>query len=226
MKNTIFMTGTDTDIGKTYVTCLMLKAFNESGLNTLALKPIASGCHKNEQGELRNDDALQLQQHANITIPYSSVNPITFEPPIAPHIAAHNIGEKLSIQQIGDTIKNLTCHSADMTLIEGVGGWSVPINHSELLSDVIAQLEIPIILVVGIKLGCLNHALLTYQNIQAKNVPILGWMANCIDPNTLSIPENIDTLAQWINEPCLGIVPYGDKSTTCIDTKLIRDRLL
>lgn len=226
MKNIIFITGTDTDIGKTFVTCMLLKAFNEAGLNTLALKPIESGCHRNGQGQLRNDDALQLQQHASIKIPYSSVNPIAFEPPIAPHIAAHNVGIALSTRQICEAIKSSACDSADIILIEGVGGWAVPLNRSELLSDVVVQLEIPVILVVGVKLGCLNHSLLTYQNIKAKNVSILGWVANCIDSSALSIQENINTLEQWIAEPCLGIVPYGDNSTACINTKLISDWLI
>lgn len=110
-------------------------------------------------------------------------------------------------------------------MIEGVGGWSVPLNHTELFSDVVIELAIPVILVVGVKLGCLNHALLTYQNIKAKNVPILGWVANCLDPHALSIQENIKALMQWIAEPCLSIVPYSNKLTASINIESIRDWL-
>jgi len=226
MKNTIFITGTDTNIGKTFITCLLLKALNETGSITLALKPIASGCYKNELGELRNADAVKLKQHASIKIPYSNVNPIAFEPPIAPHIAANNIGVNLSKRQVCEVITTSVCNSADITLIEGVGGWSVPLNDAELLSDAISQLHIPVILVIGIKLGCLNHALLTYQNIKARNISMLGRVANCLDPTALSIQENINTLMRWIEEPCIGVVPYDCKSTACMDTKLISDCFL
>lgn len=225
MNNTIFITGTDTDVGKTFVSCLLLKAFNESGLKTFGLKPIASGSEENAHGELVNQDALLLQCNASIKKNYKTVNPISFKKPIAPHIAAIESNIKLSREMICQVIINSIQNKADINLIEGVGGWAVPLNNIELFADVVIELKIPIILVVGIKLGCLNHALLTYHNMLARGAEVIGWVANCLLPDALSIKENIETLKNWIAAPCLGVVPYDCKSTTCINTNAIKQRL-
>ncbi len=226
MKHTLFITGTDTNVGKTYVSCLLLEAFNAAGFTTFALKPIASGCQKNHASGLRNSDALRLQHYASIKKPYEIVNSIAFEKPIAPHIAASETHTHLSKEFVYQAIMRSIQNDTDINLIEGAGGWALPLNHSELFSDLIIELKIPIILVVGIKLGCLNHALLTYFNILASGGVCIGWMANCLDTKTLSIEENIETLKNWIKAPCLGIVPYNEKCETCIDINTIQQQLV
>lgn len=200
---TIFITGTDTNIGKTYVSRLLLEKYNSQGWKTFGIKPIASGCEETASGSLQNSDALTLQQAASIKRPYQQVNPIAFRDPIAPHIAAEKTGVQLTAHRVRKAILASLEPEADINLIEGVGGWSVPLNDHELLSDVISEMNIPVILVIGIKLGCLNHALLTYESILAKGVPFKGWVANCIDPDMLMIEENISTLKKRIKAPCL-----------------------
>ena len=225
MTKALFITGTDTDIGKTFVSCLLLKAFNAIGLKTFGIKPIASGGERDDEGKIKNQDALNLQRHASVQKSYHIVNPILFEAPIAPNIAANEAGIQLNKSSVIKTILSSIQEEADLNLIEGVGGWSVPLNNTELFSDVISELRIPVILVVGIKLGCLNHALLTYQNILSKSVPFIGWFANCLNPETLLINENIKTLQQCIKAPCLGVIPYNCQSLDDIDTQLIRKYL-
>lgn len=226
MKNAVFIAGTDTDIGKTYVSCLLLRAINAMGLTSSAIKPIASGCHRNAAGQLRNQDALDLQQHASFHQAYDTVNPIAFEKPIAPHIAASESNTPLNIDVVCQAITNSMQADADVNFIEGVGGWSVPLNESETLADAIISLNLPVILVVGVKLGCLNHALLTYQAILQQGVPLIAWVANCICPETLSLQENIATLKHWLQVPCLGVVPYDCQTTKHLNTELIKQVLL
>lgn len=221
MKRCVFITGTDTGVGKSFVSCLLLRAFKQQGLKTFALKPIASGAKANAAGSLRNDDALQLQQHATIKKPYAVVNPICFAEAIAPHIAAGKMHAKISHAELCSIITSANKIKSDITLIEGVGGWSVPLNNTQLFSDVIVALGIPVVLVVAVKLGCLNHALLTYQRLQALGTPVIAWVANCLHPDTLSIEDNIATLKNWIDKPCLGVVPYNCRSPDCLDTDLI-----
>ncbi len=213
----IFITGTDTDIGKTYVSSLLLKQFNAAGYKTFGIKPIASGCQYNDENILQNDDALTLQKAASLFRPYSIVNPISLKDSVAPHLAAVNMGLKLTKDNVKKNILSSLQSEVDINLIEGVGGWAVPLNDDELFSEVIAELNIPVILVVGIKLGCLNHAILTYQSIMQMNVPFIGWIANCLVPETLLPEENIATLKQWIKQPCLGVVPYAGESNINID---------
>lgn len=225
MNNAIFITGTDTDVGKTFVSCLILRAINALGLKAFGLKPVASGCEENNVGELINQDALLLQRTASIKKTYEIINPISFKTPIAPHIAANANNIKLTKQIVCQAIISSIQNHADINLIEGVGGWAVPLNNIELFSEVVIELKIPVILVVGIKLGCLNHALLTYHNIVASGGALIGWIANCLDPDTLSIKENIETLQNWIDAPCLGVVPHNCKSITCININAITQQL-
>lgn len=203
----IFITGTDTNIGKTFISRLLLEELNAVGLKTFAIKPLASGCQQNDEGNLQNDDALCLQAHSSLNRSYSVVNPIALREPIAPHLAASKMGIDLSKSAVKNAILSSIQTDADINILEGVGGWAVPLNDEELFSDVISELNIPVILVVGIKLGCLNHALLTYKNITSMRTPFIGWIANCLEPDTLSIEDNIHTLRKWIQQPCLGIIP-------------------
>jgi len=222
----LFVTGTDTNVGKTYISTLLLKALNKKGLQTFAIKPIASGCYPDRLGNLRNEDAILLRKHASLKQPYKVVNPIRFQKPIAPHIAAIEEGVLLSSKILVDTITNSMNLQADVNIIEGAGGWFLPLNDDDLLSDVIKQLKISVVLVVGVRLGCLNHALLTYRAIEAQKIPCIGWVANCIDDNMLNIEDNIATLKAMLPVPCLGTVAYGNQDEQVLDVDFIQSSLL
>lgn len=224
----IFITGTDTDVGKTYVSVALLNQLNAAGYQTFGVKPIASGCEMDSNGQLINSDALALLEAASIKQSYATVNPIALSEAIAPHIAATHAGIQLSLDKMVNHIKQSTQANADFNLIEGAGGWCVPLNQTELVSDVIASLRLPVILVVGMKLGCLNHAILTCHHILAKKCSLLGWVANCVDPAAIAVDENIQTLRSWLPVPCLGVVPYAkipDFTKQYIDLELMLDRI-
>jgi dethiobiotin synthetase len=208
-KQWLFVTGTDTDVGKTVVACGLLAAAREQGLRTVAIKPIAAGCEPGEQG-LTNSDALQLQAAATYQLSYQQVNPIALEPAIAPHIAAQEADLRLSASRLVGYCRGVSLLPVDMVLIEGAGGWRVPINPRETLADVARELNCAVIVVVGMRLGCLNHALLTVEAIRRDGLQIAGWVANILDPDMPRLEENIDTLKQRIAEPCLGTVPRLD----------------
>jgi dethiobiotin synthetase len=207
MSQSIFITATDTDAGKTLVAESVLLAANQIGLSTLGYKPVAAGCEATAQG-LRNQDALTLQHAASIEIPYEQVNPIAFAEPVAPHLAARRCGEKIDLKCIQYGYVDLCKKSADLLLIEGAGGWRLPLGDGAFMSDFVIRNEIPVILVIGLKLGCLNHALLTYESLQNDGVKVLGWIANQIDPNMLYLQDNIDELHSLIDAPCLGVIPH------------------
>lgn len=205
----IFVAGTDTEVGKTFVSVLLLEIFNQLGYSTLGIKPIASGCSL-DKGRLRNDDALQLQLASSLQVDYDVINPFAFEPPIAPHIAAQQDGVTLSVDGIMDKLNSSLNMAADITVIEGAGGWLVPLNQTQTIADLVVALKIPVVLTVGIKLGCINHALLTVDAIKQSGAQLVGWFANCLVPDTLVPQENIATLSRAINAPCLGVLPYLD----------------
>lgn len=198
----IFITGTDTGVGKTYISTRLLKHYNEQGLKTIGLKPVASGCEL-LNGKLYNDDALALQQAASIKLDYDWVNPFAFEPPIAPHIAAMQENKSITIASLSEKLAPALNTPADVRIIEGAGGWLLPLNERETMADFVAQENFAVILVVGMRLGCLNHALLTAHAMQAANINCLGWIANCIDPNMPYLQENIATLKQRLAIPCI-----------------------
>lgn len=202
-----FITGTDTDAGKTVVTAGLLTAANQRQLSTLAMKPVAAGCESTASG-LRNDDALQLQAAMSIQMPYEQVNPVALAPAIAPHIAARQAGKHLQVSQLAGYCRGGQTHPADLFLVEGAGGWLVPLNQTETLADLARELQWPVILVVGMKLGCLNHALLTVQAIARDGLELAGWVANCKEPGMAEQEANIQTLQQVIPAPCLGVVPF------------------
>lgn len=195
-----FITGTDTGVGKTYITHHWLKQATDQGLRTLGLKPVSSGCERGREG-LRHHDAVLLQAASSIQLPYDQINPFAFEPPIAPHLAAQAQGVMLSVETLTRHLIPLLQQPTDLTLIEGVGGWATPLNAHERMSDLVASLHLPVILVVGMRLGCLNHALLTVDTLLANHCELAGWIANPIDPQMLSLPENIKTLERWIPAP-------------------------
>ena len=205
-KKAFFVTGTDTDVGKTLVSAGMLLAASTRGLSTAALKPVAAGCDITAEG-LRNDDALILQSVITQTLSYEQINPITLEPAIAPHIAAQQVRRSLSVDRLAGFCRGVL-NSADLTLVEGAGGWRVPLNPTETLADLAAVLKLPVILVVGIRLGCISHALLTAEAIARDGLQLAGWIANCVDPDMPFQQENIDSIAQRLAAPCLGVVPH------------------
>ena len=200
-----FVTGTDTDVGKTYVSCHLLRAAGIQGKRTLGLKPLAAGAEQTAQG-LRNGDALLLQQAATIKLSYEQVNPFCFAPAIAPHIAAQQSGISLTAANLADSVMAvLNETSADYVLIEGAGGWCVPINDAETLADVAALLSFPVLLVVGMKLGCLNHALLTAEAICADGLGWAGWVANDLGDPMPHFAENIAALERRLPAPRMRV---------------------
>nr|MDT0252464.1 dethiobiotin synthase [Endozoicomonas sp.] len=207
MGKTYFVTGTDTDAGKTVITCGLLEAARLAGLTTLALKPVAAGCYKSEEG-LRNDDALALMEAMTLSLPYEQVNPLVLEPPIAPHIAAAEAGVRMTLDRLAGYCRGALMNKNDLALIEGAGGWRVPLNSREMISGLARELNTPVILVVGMKLGCINHALLTVEAILRDGVRLAGWVANQMDPDMDRYDENLQTLRGMIPAPCLGNVPF------------------
>ncbi|WP_269619763.1 dethiobiotin synthase [Zhongshania sp. BJYM1] len=202
-----FIAGTDTDVGKTLVACGLLRAAAAKGLRTLAIKPVAAGSEQTVDG-LRNQDAVMLMAAMTEVLPYQQVNPVLLEPPIAPHIAAEQASRRISVSQLTGVCRGVMLKPADFILIEGAGGWRVPLNRQEFLSGLAVELQAPVILVVGMKLGCINHALLTAEAIRADGLRIAGWVANRIDPEMLCFEENLSSLKALLDVPCVGIIPY------------------
>lgn len=224
MKRRFFIAGTDTDVGKTFIACELLKAIGKRGHRTMALKPIAAGCQLTDAG-LRNEDAVLLQQAMTVQLPYEQVNPVAVEPPIAPHIALQQLGRRVTVAQLAGYCRGAFMTPAEITLVEGAGGWRVPLSRGETLAGLAKELQLPVILVVGMKLGCLNHALLSAEAILADGLVLAGWIANQIDPEMAFLDENIVTLQSMLPAPCLGVVPYQkekDKDLSdCFDLDLI-----
>lgn len=202
-----FVTGTDTEVGKTTIAVGLLHAARLLGHSTAAAKPVASGCERTAEG-LRNSDALALLGECTLPMHYEAVNPFAFEPAIAPHLAAREAGVDLSVAQLVAPVRQMLALQADFSLVEGAGGWRVPLAGDETLSDLAVQLGLPVILVVGVRLGCINHALLSVEAIERDGLRLAGWVANIIDPSTSRLEENLATLAQRLSAPCLGRVPH------------------
>lgn len=207
MKRAYFITATDTDAGKTYIASALVRHFAQQGLKSVGMKPIAAGCEWVD-GVLQNSDVLQLRQASNVDAPLSLINPYAFQPPIAPHIAALQVGVEIALDKIQQAFVQLS-QLADVVIVEGAGGFLVPLNDTQTMADLAASLNIPVILVVGMRLGCINHALLSVQAIQARGLTLAGWVANQIDPNMAMLAENIQTLKQRISAPCLAKVAWG-----------------
>ena len=202
MKRAYFVTGTDTEVGKTFISCSLLSCAQEAGLQTLGLKPVAAGA--DERGY--NDDALQLIDHSTLKLPYEVVNPICLDAPLSPHIAAAYQNRSVDVDGLRAKLHSLD--EADFTLVEGAGGWFVPINKIETLADFATSLRVPVVLVIGMRLGCLNHALLTVEAIRASGARLAGWVANQIAPDMAAVEENFETLKSRIHAPCVGMVPF------------------
>lgn len=225
MTQAFFVTGTDTEIGKTTVAAGLLHAAKLAGLSTAAAKPVASGCVLTADG-LRNDDALALLGECTVALRYEEVNPLAFEPAIAPHLAAREVGVLLDVAALQGPVQAILDKRADFTLIEGAGGWRVPLAGQATLSDVAIALRLPVILVVGVRLGCINQALLTAEAILRDGLPLAGWVANLVDPQISRLEDNLATLAERLPAPCLGYLPrLADASPAAVCSYLHLDLL-
>lgn len=202
----VFVTGTDTGVGKTQVSCALMRQLIAEGYRVVGMKPVASGAQYDD-GKLVNEDALHLMATANVDVPYEWVNPYCFEAAIAPHLAAQRAGIQITLEAIHRAYQQLAT-IADVVVVEGVGGWAVPINATQTMADVAVMLSLPVIMVVGMRLGCLNHAQLTAQSILASTLPFAGWIANTLDPMMPALQENMDTLKEVLQIPLIGMLDY------------------
>ena len=207
MSPSYFIAGTDTDIGKTTIAAGLLHAARLNGLSTLGAKPVASGCDVTPKG-LRNSDALALMAQSSVKMTYDEINPIAVEPAIAPHLASREADVAITVSGLLAAMRKVLDKGADFTLIEGAGGWRVPLSGQANLSDLAMALKLPVILVVGVRLGAINHALLTAEAIARDGLQLAGWVANIVEPKTSRLEENLASLAERLPAPCLGRVPY------------------
>lgn len=220
----IFITGTDTEIGKTFISAALIRTLASKGNQVAGLKPIASGAEP-VQGVMKNDDALQLQQASNMKLNYKQVNPFCFEPAIAPHIAADLAGVLLNVELLTEKVKLPT--EADIIVVEGAGGWLTPLNHHETFADWVEQGGYEVILVVGMKLGCLNHAMLSVRDIESRGLKLAGWVANFAQGKMNMAEDNVQWLKNNISAPCLGVVPFQKdaQDTETVEKLLDESRL-
>lgn len=209
MKQGYFVTGTDTGVGKTLVSAALVHHFAQQGFKSAGMKPVAAGCQM-AGGVLLSDDVLQLQQASNVDLPRETVNPYAFEPPLAPHIAAQMAGVHIELGLLHAAFKK-AAEAVDVLVVEGVGGFRVPLNDQEDTADLATLLRLPVILVVGMRLGCLSHALLTAEAVAARGLRLAGWVANGIDPEMAVQQENLQALQHRISAPCLAVISFREK---------------
>lgn len=202
----LFITGTDTGVGKTLVSAALLRILSRAGRRVAPMKPVASGARSTAAG-LRNDDAEALIMATACDWPYQQVNPFAYEPAIAPHLAAAAANRPIDFAVIRQQLA-LLGDSAEAVIVEGVGGWQVPLTSSETLADLARSLALPVVLVVGLRLGCLNHALLTRDAIAASGVELVAWAGSVLDPAFSNLDENVATLRERLSVPCLGVLPW------------------
>lgn len=198
-----FITGTDTGVGKTLISCALLRAYAAQGKRVVGMKPVAAGCDEDEL----HADVKQLRAASNVLASFGQVNPYSFLHPVAPHIAARNAGVRIEFSRILTSYHELTSQ-ADVVIVEGIGGFKVPLNERQDSAELAKQLDLPVIMVVGVRLGCLNHALLTADAIGAHGLRLAGWVANVLDANMVALRDNIAALEQRLGAPLLGVVEY------------------
>ena len=208
MTQAYFITGTDTEIGKTHATCALLAHAVTAGRRAVALKPVAAGV----DAEGRNDDVQRLMYASNVTLAQNIINPWLLDEPVSPHIAARHAGLEITLPPILRCYQT-ACEQAEFILVEGVGGLYAPLSDTLSQPDLIRALDIPVILVVGLRLGCLNHALLTVAALAQEGCHLAGWIGNQVDPAFEAQADNIATLRQRIAAPCLGILPYDSQAS-------------
>ena len=209
----LFVTGTDTGVGKTRVAVALIHALRAQGLRVAAMKPVSAG---SEPGEL-NEDVTALLQAANVAADIRDVNPYAFDQPVAPHIAAAQAGVRIELAVITAAYSRLAA-AADVVVVEGAGGWRVPLNEAEDMADLAQALGLPVVLVVGLRLGCISHALLTAESIAKRQVPWAGWVGNHIDPAMACQAENLAALRARLPAPCLGVQVFCGEASSWTDT--------
>ena len=221
--SSFFVTGTDTGVGKTLVSAALTRALIARGLRVAVMKPIASGSDPTPAG-LRNSDALTLMAAANVTAPYEVVNPYCFLPPVSPHIAAREAGTAIDLSLLRSRFDSLAAAS-DCVVVEGAGGWLAPISDNATMADLAAALSLPALLVVGLRLGCLNHALLSRESMAARGVAFAGWIASGIDPYFDRPAENLATLTARLGGPPLAQIPFLERGLGVPDLSEAAGRL-
>ncbi|SAK85221.1 dethiobiotin synthase [Caballeronia ptereochthonis] len=224
----LFVAGTDTEIGKTLVSSALLHGFVRAGMRTAAMKPIASGAIERD-GVLHNEDADQLDAAANVALPPEIRTPFMMREPIAPHIAAAREGITLDIATIVEAHR-IALTKADIVVVEGVGGFRVPLDDTRDTADLAVALNLPVVLVVGMRLGCISHALLTAEAIAARGLKLAGWVANRVDPDMLYPDENLATLEQRLDAPLIGVIPHlappdAARAADHLDLGILTDQL-
>ena len=223
--HSFFITGTDTNIGKTAITCSLIAKCIEEGFRAGGMKPVAAGCHI-ENGYMISDDVKKIIEVSNVDLNIKEINPYSFELPIAPHISFKS--NEIDIHLIKKYLRSFE-NKMDYLFIEGVGGYAVPLTETFTTADLVENLDIPVILVVGMKLGCINHTLLTAESILNKKQKLCGWVANRIDGDMQAYEENFSFLKEKIKAPCLGEVPYFKdfdpyKASKFIDINKLNDK--
>jgi dethiobiotin synthetase len=206
----LFITGTDTGVGKTRVAAALCRAIAARGIRVAAMKPVASGCSLTPDG-LRNDDAAELLAAVNVRAGYAEVNPYAFAPAIAPHIAAREAGVDIDFSVLDRAYERLRMR-ADILVVEGAGGWLAPLDEKRGFADLAVHWQMDVILVVGLRLGCLNHALLSTESIERRGLRLRGWVANSVDPAFERLPENVASLETRISAPCLGFFSFDPQA--------------
>ena len=203
----LYVSGTDTGIGKTLASCALLHALRRHGLRVAGMKPVASGCERID-GEWKNVDALALQAAGEPGIAYADINPFALQHPLAPELAARDAGIEISLPPILEAHERLA-DRCDALIVEGVGGWAAPLSASLMQADLVRVLRLPVLLVVGLRLGCLNHALLSARAITADGAHLAGWIASHVDPAMERVEDNIAMLRQRMPAPCWGVLPHA-----------------
>lgn len=204
MRSGYFITGTDTEVGKTWATLALMHFFQQHGLTVLGMKPVAAGAQWQE-GYLKNADALLLQAHSSLPVAYPLINPYVYEQPISPHLAG--INNPVDVQKIVVCYQQLKAQ-AECVLVEGAGGWWSPINQQQAIADLAQVLALPVIIVVPIRLGCINQALLTYHAVKSSGLECVGWIAQCNDVTMQAVQENIQSIQERVDTPLLGCLPF------------------
>ncbi len=202
-----YVTGTDTGIGKTLASCALLHALRAGGRRAAGMKPVASGCEWSEDG-WRNADALALQQSGPPGIAYADINPFALEQPLAPELAAREAGTEVTLPPILTAYARLS-GQAQALVVEGVGGWAAPLSPSLMQADLVRALQLPVLLVVGLRLGCLSHALLSARAIEADGLRLAGWIGSHVDPGMARVEDNLAMLGERLPAPCWGVLPHA-----------------
>jgi len=221
-----FITGTDTEIGKTWFTCGLLRAAVRKGLRAVGMKPVAAGGRQRQDGSIDNEDVSQHLLAGNIDAPLQYRNPYAFSQPVSPHIAVRAAGATIDFARLTEAHQALQ-QLADVVLVEGAGGWLSPVDETRTMQDLAVAINAPVILVVGVRLGCLNHAALTLQAIKASGLPCAGWLANCVEPAMLARQDNIDFLRRHLDVSFLGALPHlADQEKAELNQAPILDQAL